>query len=64
MCHFAQDSYRLPEGMKRVGYDSDTGKYYYRDSDGGLWEGAEGAEYGELKQGASFVILSPHSVRT
>ena len=42
--------------MKRVGYDSDSGKYYFRDQDGSLWEGPEGAEYGEMKRGASAVI--------
>ncbi|TFK24279.1 hypothetical protein FA15DRAFT_669719 [Coprinopsis marcescibilis] len=45
---YDEDEYRLPEGMKRIGYDSDTGKYQYRDADGSVWEGAEGAEYGEL----------------
>ncbi|KZT02226.1 carbohydrate-binding module family 50 protein [Laetiporus sulphureus 93-53] len=47
---YDEDSYRLPEGMKRVGYDSDTSKYYFRDRDGTLWEGPEGAEYGEMRQ--------------
>ncbi|CAL1694893.1 unnamed protein product [Somion occarium] len=47
---YDEDDYRLPEGMKRVGYDADTGRYYYRDGAGSLWEGAEGAQYGELKQ--------------
>lgn len=37
--------------MKRVGYDADTSKYYYRDADGALWEGPAGAQYGELTQG-------------
>ena len=46
-----QDDYRLPEGMKRVGYDSDSGKFYFRDRDGSLWEGAEGAQYGEMTKG-------------
>ncbi|TFY80648.1 hypothetical protein EWM64_g3366 [Hericium alpestre] len=36
--------------MTRVGYDSDTGKYYFRDKDGCMWEGAEGAQYGEMKR--------------
>ncbi|KAJ3525756.1 hypothetical protein NMY22_g10441 [Coprinellus aureogranulatus] len=45
---FDEDDYRLPEGMKRIGYDSDEGRYYFRDSDGSIWRGAEGAEYGEL----------------
>ena len=38
--------------MQRVGYDADTGKYYFRDRDGSLWEGQEGAQYGgEMKRG-------------
>ncbi|EIM83566.1 uncharacterized protein STEHIDRAFT_63096 [Stereum hirsutum FP-91666 SS1] len=45
---YDEDEARLPEGMTRVGYDSDTGKYYFRDSDGSLWEGPEGAQYGEM----------------
>lgn len=53
----SQDSYRLPEGMKRVGYDSDTGKYYFRDQDGSLWEGAEGAEYGQMTRGVYVVSM-------
>ncbi|KAJ3526320.1 hypothetical protein NM688_g8275 [Phlebia brevispora] len=36
--------------MKRVGYDADSGKYYYRDQDGSLWEGESGAQYGEMKK--------------
>lgn len=48
----AQDDYRLPEGMKRVGYDADTQTYIFKDSAGSLWIGAEGAEFGELKRGA------------
>lgn len=44
--------------MKRVGYDADTGKYYFREGDGTLWEGPEGAQYGELTKGLSaFLIL-------
>ncbi|KAH6993701.1 hypothetical protein EDB82DRAFT_499728 [Fusarium venenatum] len=42
------DEGRLPPGMERVGYDSDTGKYTFRASDGSLWETASGMEYGEL----------------
>jgi hypothetical protein len=42
------DGDRLPEGMERTGYDSDTGRYYFRDRDGSTWQGPEGAEYGEL----------------
>ena len=54
---FLQDSYRLPEGMKRVGYDSDTGRYYFRGLDGSLWEGPEGAEFGQLRRGAFIPAL-------
>jgi len=45
---YDEDDYRLPEGMKRIGYDSDTGRYYFRDADGSIWQSAEGSEYGDL----------------
>lgn len=47
-----QDEYRLPEGMKRVGYDADSGRYTFKDRDGSLWLGAEGAEFSEMTRGA------------
>lgn len=47
---YDEDDYRLPEGMKRVGYDADTQKYYYKDAGGKIWEGAEGAQFGELRR--------------
>ncbi|EPS97855.1 hypothetical protein FOMPIDRAFT_161441 [Fomitopsis schrenkii] len=53
---YDEDEYRLPDGMKRVGYDADTSKYYYRDADGALWEGPAGAQYGELTQVSSAPI--------
>jgi hypothetical protein len=37
--------------MKRVGYDADSGKYFFRDRDGHLWEGKEGAHFGDMTQG-------------
>ncbi|KAG6830098.1 hypothetical protein H0H92_002271 [Tricholoma furcatifolium] len=43
------DDFRLPEGMKRTGYDADTGRYYFQDKDGSIWEGPEGAEFGEMR---------------
>ena len=47
-----QDSYRLPEGTTRVGYDADTQTYTYKDSsDGSLWEGPAGSRYGKLTRG-------------
>ncbi|KAJ3513239.1 hypothetical protein NLJ89_g3061 [Agrocybe chaxingu] len=45
---YDEDDYRLPEGMKRIGYDADTGRYYFRDADGSVWQGAEGVEFGEM----------------
>ena len=46
----AQDSGRLPEGMERIGYDSETGRYTFRDVNGAVYEGSPGAEFGgELK---------------
>ncbi|KII94214.1 carbohydrate-binding module family 50 protein [Plicaturopsis crispa FD-325 SS-3] len=46
---YDEDEYRLPSGMKRVGYDADTSQYFFRDtSDGSLWRGAQGAEFGEM----------------
>ncbi|KAJ3485234.1 hypothetical protein NLI96_g5107 [Meripilus lineatus] len=43
--------------MKRVGYDADTGKYYFRDRDGSLWEGPEGAQYGEMRKVTGNVVV-------
>lgn len=37
--------------MKRVGYDADSGKYFFRDEEGYLWEGKEGAHFGEMTRG-------------
>lgn len=42
----------MPEGMKRIGYDADGGRYYFQDSDGSFWRGSEGSEFGELTRGA------------
>jgi len=47
---YDEDDYRLPEGMKRIGYDSDTGQYFFRDKDGSVWMGSKGAEFGEMQQ--------------
>jgi len=45
---YDEDDHRLPEGMKRIGYDADTSRYIFRDRDGSLWQGPEGSEYGEM----------------
>lgn len=42
------DNSRLPDGMTRVGYDADTQTYTFRDTDGSLWEGPPGCEYGHM----------------
>ncbi|KAF2674081.1 hypothetical protein BT63DRAFT_473858 [Microthyrium microscopicum] len=42
------DSERLPEGMRRVGYDADTQTYTFQDEEGNFYEGAPGARYGTL----------------
>jgi hypothetical protein len=47
---YDEDDYRLPEGMKRIGYDADSGRYYFRGSDGNIWQGAVGAQFGELTE--------------
>ncbi|KAJ3549459.1 hypothetical protein NM208_g490 [Fusarium decemcellulare] len=42
------DEERLPEGMRRTGYDSDSQTYFYSDADGKCWESAPGQRYGKL----------------
>ncbi|KAG1729079.1 uncharacterized protein EDB91DRAFT_1020587, partial [Suillus paluster] len=44
-----QDSYRLPEGIKRIAYDADTQKYTFRDRSGQLYQNPSGEMYGILK---------------
>ncbi|KAI2642843.1 carbohydrate-binding module family 50 protein [Xylaria nigripes] len=44
------DEERLPEGMKRIGYDADTETYTFRDADGSIWESAPGNRYGQLRR--------------
>ncbi|EGN93732.1 carbohydrate-binding module family 50 protein [Serpula lacrymans var. lacrymans S7.3] len=56
---YDEDDYRLPEGMKRVGYDSDSSSYYFRSSDGSLYKGAEGAEFGQLTRVSEVPITIP-----
>ncbi len=67
-CDF-QDSYSLPDGMQRIGYDSDTHRYTFRDRQGAIWQGGEyGGELrqvsgppGSSKNGTSkFCSIQPH----
>jgi len=39
----------LPEGMQRIGYDADTQRYTFRDTDGNLFESESGSRFGELR---------------
>ena len=43
-----QDSYRLPEGMRRTGYDADTGRYSFQDTLGINYQGAPYSRYGGI----------------
>ncbi|QDS73290.1 hypothetical protein FKW77_005176 [Venturia effusa] len=46
---YDEDLNRLPAGMKRVGYNSNSQKYTFQDqNDGTFWESPEGAEFGIL----------------
>ncbi|PPR02362.1 hypothetical protein CVT24_011706 [Panaeolus cyanescens] len=45
---YDEDEYRLPEGMKRIGYDADSGRYLFRDTDGSIWQGPQGSQFGEM----------------
>jgi len=59
---YDEDDYRLPEGMKRVGYDADTQRYTFQQGqNGGLYVGAPGARFGEMTR-ASAVPASSQSV--
>ncbi|KAK0199344.1 hypothetical protein DFS33DRAFT_1510168 [Desarmillaria ectypa] len=44
----AEDSFRLPEGFRRIGYDADTMRYTFTDKHGNLYRNAPGEEYGTL----------------
>ncbi|KAH7903326.1 hypothetical protein BJ138DRAFT_164523 [Hygrophoropsis aurantiaca] len=45
---FDEDSYRLPEGVKRIAYDADTERYTFRDRSGQLYQNSPGENYGNL----------------
>jgi hypothetical protein len=46
---YDEDEERLPDGMRRVGYDADTERYQYQDENGDFWEGPPGSRYGALR---------------
>ncbi|KAK7035803.1 hypothetical protein R3P38DRAFT_606477 [Favolaschia claudopus] len=45
---YDEDSYRLPSGTTRTGYDADTGCYSYRDASGRTYTGEPGSRYGPM----------------
>ncbi|ESK90468.1 carbohydrate-binding module family 50 protein [Moniliophthora roreri MCA 2997] len=45
---FDEDAYRLPEGFKRIGYDSDTGRYLFEDREGHKYRSEPYSEFGTL----------------
>ncbi|KAJ7177838.1 hypothetical protein C8R46DRAFT_1075084 [Mycena filopes] len=45
---YAEDSNRLPEGIKRIGYDADTARYTFCDREGNTYLGPPHEEYGTL----------------
>lgn len=49
MAYFDEESYRLPEGIKRIAYDADTQQYTFRDRSGQLYQNPSGEMYGVLK---------------
>lgn len=61
---YDEDLRRLPKGMKRVGYNSNSQRYTFQDQeDGTFWEGPEGASFGKLVQSLytdSFPHLPPY----
>ncbi|KAG6013360.1 hypothetical protein E4U43_007329 [Claviceps pusilla] len=48
MSHYDSDQDRLPDGMRRVGYDADTQVYTLQDGDGTYWESTPGSQCGQL----------------
>ncbi|KAJ7851988.1 hypothetical protein B0H13DRAFT_2207009 [Mycena leptocephala] len=45
---YNEDSTRLPEGMKRIGYDADTARYKFCDREGNTYLGPPHEDYGLL----------------
>jgi hypothetical protein len=48
--------------MKRIGYDADSERYYFRDRDGSIWVGEEGVEVGEMTRGSSLFFERQHAL--
>ena len=42
--------------MKRIGYDPDSGRYFFRDRNGAVWQGTEGAEFSKMTRGVFILV--------
>ncbi|KAF7319322.1 hypothetical protein HMN09_00269800 [Mycena chlorophos] len=42
------DSEALPPGMRRIGYDGDSGRYEFQDEEGNIYQGSAGTQVGFL----------------
>ncbi|KAG2094790.1 hypothetical protein BD769DRAFT_1518308, partial [Suillus cothurnatus] len=40
---YDEDDHRLPEDVKRIGYDADSERYYFRDREGLVYKGPKGS---------------------
>ncbi|PBK76149.1 hypothetical protein ARMSODRAFT_1080269 [Armillaria solidipes] len=56
-----EDSCRLPEGFRRIGYDADTKRYTFSDKRGKLYQSAPGEEYGTLSPAVSTSTSRPEA---
>lgn len=45
---YDEDSYRLPDGVRRTGYDAESGRYRFQDDVGTTYQGAPHARYGGI----------------
>ncbi|KAJ7726901.1 hypothetical protein B0H16DRAFT_1591684 [Mycena metata] len=58
---YAEDSFRLPEGIKRIGYDADTARYTFCDREGNTYLGPPHEEYGSLTLVDNSIHDRPHA---
>ncbi|KAG2141028.1 hypothetical protein DEU56DRAFT_796768, partial [Suillus clintonianus] len=59
---YDEDDHRLPEGMKRTGYDADSGRYYFHDREGLVYKGPEGSKFGGLTLVSEMLSSIPQEV--
>ncbi|KAJ6516482.1 hypothetical protein C8R45DRAFT_960250 [Mycena sanguinolenta] len=56
-----EDSSRLPEGIRRIGYDDQTARYRFCDVDGNIYVGPAHEEYGKLTPVDDLPNERPHA---